>query len=78
MNPICGVMISMLDRNEVNYGFQSLFSKLKTLKLVFGAYLLNAQHKRVAGKTSCLGISIMCPSGVTCLPANCCFGELAL
>jgi len=29
-------------------------------------------------KTAWLGIRIMCPSGATCLPADCCFSELAL
>jgi hypothetical protein len=29
-------------------------------------------------KTGWLRIRIMCPSGATCLPADCCFSELAL
>ena len=29
-------------------------------------------------KTGCLGIRIMCLSGVRCLYADCCFSELAL
>jgi hypothetical protein len=29
-------------------------------------------------KTGWFGIRIMCPSGATCLPADCCFGEIAL
>jgi hypothetical protein len=30
------------------------------------------------GNTGCLGIRIMCPSGATGLPTDCCFSELAL
>ena len=29
-------------------------------------------------RTGWLGIRIMCPSGAICLPADCCFSELAL
>jgi hypothetical protein len=29
-------------------------------------------------KTGWLGLRIMCPSGATCLPADCCFSEVAL
>jgi hypothetical protein len=32
----------------------------------------------VVGSSVVLGIRIMCPSGATCLPADCCFSELAL
>jgi len=46
--------------------------------LVFIESALSTQHKRERTKTGCLGIRIMCPSGVTCLPTDCCFGELAL
>ena len=33
---------------------------------------------RLRAKTGWLGIRIMCPSGATCLSADCCFSELAL
>jgi hypothetical protein len=29
-------------------------------------------------RTCCLGIRIICPSGATCLPADCCFSDIAL
>ena len=45
--------------------------KPKTKKLVFVA----SGQKAKAGW---LGIRIMCPTGVTCLPADCCFSEIAL
>ena len=31
----------------------------------------------VRSKTRWLGIRIMCPSGATCTPTDCCVGELA-
>ena len=42
------------------------------LKLVFVASLLSMQRAKIGG------LGIMCPSGATCLPADCCFSELAL
>ena len=34
---------------------------------------LNMQHYRVSLKTGWVGIRIMCQSGATCLPVDCCF-----
>ena len=39
---------------------------------------LSTQHLGEREMTGWLGIRIMCPSGATCLPADCCFSELAL
>ena len=39
---------------------------------------LNTQHLGERAKTGRLGIRIMCLSGATCLPTDCCFSELAL
>ena len=52
--------------------------KPKTLKLVFIASPLSMQHRGERATTGRLGIRIMCLSGATCLPADCCFSELAL
>jgi hypothetical protein len=52
--------------------------KPKTMTLPFVASPLSTKHERVRAKTGWLGITIMCPSGVTCLPTDCCFSELAL
>jgi hypothetical protein len=41
--------------------------------LVFVTSPLSTQHEGERAKT---GIRIMCPSGATCLPADCCFSEL--
>jgi hypothetical protein len=51
--------------------------KPKTLKLVFVASTLSTQHLGERAKTVWFGIRIMCLSGATCLPADCCFSELA-
>ena len=47
-------------------------------KLVFVAFPLSTQHSGERAMAEWLGIRIMCPSGATCLPADCCFSELAL
>ena len=52
--------------------------KLKTIKLVYAAYPLSTQQQAERTKTGWLGIRIMCPCEATCLPADCCFSELAL
>jgi hypothetical protein len=46
--------------------------------LVFIASPLSMQHRGERATTGRLGIRIMCLSGATCLPADCCFSELAL
>ena len=48
-----------------------------TLKLVFVASPISTQHKGEKTKSGCLRIRIMCPSGATCLSADCCFSDLA-
>jgi hypothetical protein len=57
----------------VDHGFEP-----KTIKLAFAASLLSKQYYGFKTKTCWFGIKIMCPSGTTCLPADCCFSELAL
>ena len=52
--------------------------KPKTIQLVFVASPLSTQHYGERAKIGWLGIRIMCPNGVTFLPADCCFSELAL
>ena len=50
-----------------------------TIILVFVASPLNTHLQGVSKHwTGGLGIRVMCPSGVTCLPADCGFSELAL
>ena len=52
--------------------------KTKTINWVFVASPLSMDHEEERAKTGWLGIRIMWPSGATCLPADCCFSELAL
>jgi hypothetical protein len=52
--------------------------KPKTIQLICIAFPLSTHHSGERAKTGWLGIRIMCPSGVTCLPADCFFSELAL
>ena len=47
--------------------------KPKTYRI--GICCFSAKH---TAKTGCLEIRIKCPSGATCLSADCCFSELAL
>ena len=67
---IGGVMVRMLVDRVVGLN--------QRLKLVFVASRLSTQYIGVRAKTGWLGIRMMCPSGATCLTADCCFSELAL
>ena len=51
--------------------------KPKTIQLVFVVSPLSTHHLGERANTGWLGIKIMCRSGATCLPADCCFSELA-
>jgi hypothetical protein len=76
-NCIGDVLIVVLTSSAIDHGFQS-WSVKQTIKLVFAASLSSTQHKGNRAKTNGLRIMIMCPSGETCLSADCCFSELAL
>ena len=56
----------------------ALVGSNQRLRLVYVASPLSTQHLRVRAKTGWLRIRIMCPSGATCLSADCCFSELSL
>ena len=62
-------MVSMLTSSVVDGGFESLSGQTKDYEI--GICCFSAKH-------AALGIRIMCPSGATCLSADCCFSELAL
>jgi hypothetical protein len=51
---------------------------LKSTDIVAMKDITDFKHEGERAKTSWFGIRIMCPSGATCLPADCCFSELAL
>ena len=46
--------------------------------IVFTASPLSMQYQGVRSKTGWFGTRSMCPSGATCLPADCCFSVQAL
>ena len=49
--------------------------EIETIKLVFVSSPVSTQHYGERVKYNWLGIRIMCPSGATCLLADCCFSE---
>ena len=68
-------MVSVLASSVVDRGFEPGRVKPKNVKLVCVASPLSMQHLGERAKTGWPGIGIMCPSGATCLSADC---ELAL
>ena len=77
-NRIDGVMVSVLASKAVDYGLEPRSGQTKEYKI--GIFCFSAKHAalRRKSKTGWLGIRRMCPSGATCLSADCCFSELAL
>ena len=71
-------MVSVLASSTVDRGFEPRSGQIKDYKL--GICCFSAKHAALRRKsnTGQLGIRIMCPSGATRLPADCCFSELAL
>ena len=79
LNQIADVMVSMLAESSVGGSFETWSGETKIIKLAYAASSLSTHHKEVTSKTDWFGIRIMRrPSGVTCLPSDCCFSELAL
>ena len=71
-------MVSELASSLVDRGFETRSGQTKDYNI--GICCFSAKHAalRRKSKTGWLGIRIMCPSGATCLSAECCFSELAL
>ena len=67
-------MFSVLASTVVDCGFEPRSRQTKDYNIGFVA----SRSIKGRAKTGWPGISIMCPSGTTCLSANCCFSELAL
>ena len=67
-NNIGGVMISVLAA--------SLWDRTPAGQTK--SYKIDICYLGVRAKTGWLRIGIICQSGATCLPLNCCFSELAL
>jgi hypothetical protein len=75
---IGGVMVRVLASSAIDRGFDPVRVKPKTKKLVIFCFSAKHAELRRRSKTGWFGIRIMCPSGATCLPVDCCFSELAL
>jgi hypothetical protein len=73
-------MVSMRASNSVDRGFEHRPGQSEDYEIGMCCFSvkLNTQHSGVRTKTGLLGIRIIYPSGTTCLPAECCFSELAL
>jgi hypothetical protein len=73
---IGGVMVSVLASSAVYRGFELRSGQTKDYKI--GNCCFSAIGTQHYGERAWLRIRIMCPNGVTFLPAHCCFSELAL
>ena len=71
-------MVRALASSTVDRGFKPRWGQTKDYKI--GICCFSAKHTalRRKTKTGWLGIRIICLIGATCLPADCCFSELAL
>ena len=71
-------MISVLASSSVDRRFESRLGQ--TIDYKIGICCFSATHAefRSKPKDGSAGIRIMYPNEVTCLPADCCFSELAL
>ena len=73
------VMVSVLAWSVIDRGFEPWSDQIKDYTICICCF--SAKHVALRGKRKdwlALGIRIMCPSGATCLAADCCFCELAL
>jgi hypothetical protein len=70
-------MVSVLASSAVDHGFDPRWDRTKDYKI--GICFFSAKHTALRRKNKdWLEIRIMFQSGATCLPADCCFRELAL
>ena len=72
-------MVSAFALSAVDRGFEPRSGLTKDYKI--GMCCFSAKHVALRSKSKDwlgLGIRIMCPSGVTCLSADCYFSELSL
>ena len=78
LNRIDGIMVSVLASRAVDRGLEPRSSQTKDYKI--GICCFSAKHAALRSKSKdwLARIRIMCPSGATCLPADCCLNELAL
>ena len=69
---ISGVMVSVLASSAIDRGFDRRSCQTKDYEI--GICCFSAKHAVLGerAKTGWLGNRIMCPSGATCLSADCC------
>ena len=70
------VMVSMLALKMVDHGFEPQSGQ--TINYKIGVCCFSVTHAELRRKIGWHEIMIMCVSGVTCLPVECCFSELTL
>jgi hypothetical protein len=71
-------MVRVRTSCSVDRGFEPWSGQTKDYAI--GISCFSAKHAvlRRKAKSGWFGIRIMCPSGATCLPSDCCFSELVL
>jgi hypothetical protein len=71
-------MVALLVSSSVDRGFEPRSGK--TIDYKIGICCFSTKHAALRRKrnTGWLEIRIICPSGATCLSADCCYSELAL
>ena len=76
-NRIGGVMVSVFASSAVDRGLEPRSGQTEDYKISICCF--SAKHAALRKKKNgWLGIRIICPSGATCLPMDCCFSELPL
>ena len=74
LNSLVSVLASSVGDRE----FESRSGQTKDYKIGIACFSARIIKERERAKTDWFGIRIMCPSGATCLSADCSFSELAL
>ena len=64
-NRIGGAMVSVLASSAVDRGFEPRSGRIKDYKMAFVDSPISTKHEEQSAKTGCLGIRIMCLSGIT-------------
>ena len=80
MNHISNVMVSVLASSAVDHGFEPESGQIKDYNIGICCFSAKYAALEERSNTGCLEIRIIhcvCPSGATCLHADCCFSELA-
>ena len=71
-------MVSVIVSSAVYREFELRSDQTKDYEIGICCFSSKQPALRVRAKTNGLGNRILCPSGAVCLPADCCFSELAL